>query len=395
MPGFRNAIKNIDWLFLLLIVLLLAVNLVILKSASANVEASDELYYVKKQLLWMGVGFAAMIMAAAFNYAYFQKFYWIIYGVSVALLIGVFFAPEKNNAHRWFDLGFMDLQPSELAKLALIIVLACFFIMRQDKIKHWLTLLVSGALTVVPMILIFKEPDLGTALVLFAIFLPMLWMAGVSPKVIIAILLIIVIVVTALFIILWDVTEGFTHLPEKENMPSYLPLEPYQLTRLIIFINPYMDPLNSGYHMIQSRVAIGSGGMTGKGYEQGTQVQGGFLPEHHTDFIFSVVGEELGFVGASVVLGLYLLVLLRAAWIAFRARDLLGSLIVTGVVAMLAFQILVNVGMTIGIMPVTGIPLPLLSYGGSGMIINMAALGLVMGVNMRREHVMFFGEGTA
>ncbi|MCL2678431.1 MAG: rod shape-determining protein RodA [Clostridiales bacterium] len=391
MPGFRSAIRNTDWLFVFLIALLLAVNLAVLKSASANVIAGNELYFFKRQLIWVVVGFAALFAAAFFDYEQFQRFFGVLYGGSLLLLIAVFFAQAKNNAHRWFNLGFMDFQPSELAKLALIIALACFFVLRQDKIKHWSTWLIAGALTVVPMLLIFKEPDLGTALVLFAVFLPMLWMAGVPPKVIIAILLVIVIVLAALFIIFWDITEGFTVLPEKSAMPSYLPLEQYQLKRLIIFINPDMDPLDSGYHMIQSRVAIGSGGLYGKGFEQGTQVQGGFLPEHHTDFIFSVVGEELGFVGASVVLGLYLLVLLRAIWIAFRAKDLLGSLIATGVVAMLAFQIMVNVGMTIGIMPVTGIPLPLLSYGGSGMIVNMTALGLVLGVNMRRKQTLFFG----
>lgn len=384
MPGFRSAIKNIDWLFILLISLLLAVNLMLLKSASANVVTGDALYLVKRQLLWAGVGFALMLAVAFFDYTQFKRFFWFIYGGSVLLLVAVFFAPAKNDVHRWFDLGFIDLQPSELAKIALIIVLACFFVMRWDKIRHWSTLLISGALTILPMILIFKEPDLGTAVVLFAVFLPMLWMAGVSPKVIGVILLVVVIVLLALFLVLWGPTAGFTHLPAKEDMPSYLPLEPYQLTRLIIFINPYMDEFDAGYHVIQSQKAISSGGLFGKGYGQGN-----FLPEQHSDFIFSVVGEELGFFGAVFVLGLYLLVLLRALQIASKSKDLMGNLIVTGAAAMMAFQILVNVGMTVGIMPVTGIPLPLLSYGGSGMIVNMGVLGLVLAVDIRAKQGLF------
>jgi len=387
---FKSSVKNIDWLFVSLLSLLLAVNLMILKSASANVVAGDELFLVKRQLIWVGAGFAVMFAAAFFDYTRFQRFFWFIYGGSILLLIGVFFAPEKNNAHRWFDLGFMDLQPSEPAKIALIITLACFFFMRRNKIKHWSTLLISGALTVLPMILIFKQPDLGTALVLFAIFLPMLWMAGVSPKVIVVILLVILVLLLALFIILWGPTAGFTHLPEKADMPAYLPLEPYQLTRLIIFINPHMDPLDAGYHVIQSQKAISSGGLFGKGYGQGN-----FLPEQHSDFIFSVVGEELGFVGAAAVLGLYLLVLLRALQIASKSKDLVGTLIVTGAAAMMAFQILVNVGMTAGVMPVTGIPLPLLSYGGSGMIANMGVLGLVLAVDMRTKQGLYFGKRAA
>jgi rod shape determining protein RodA len=187
-----------------------------------------------------------------------------------------------------------------------------------------------------------------------------------------------------LFLALSNVTEGFSHALEEGDLPSWVPLKPYQITRLIIFINPYMDPLDAGYQMIQSEVAIGSGGLWGKGYGEGTQVQGNFLPDHHTDFIFSVIGEEFGFVGTITIMLLYLLLLLRCLYAAISARDQLGRLIASGVTAMFACQIFINIGMTIGIMPVTGITFPLLSYGGSSMMINMIALGLVFSVYARR-----------
>ena len=159
--------------------------------------------------------------------------------------------------------------------------------------------------------------------------------------------------------------------------------------RLVIFINPEMDPLDTGYHIIQSQVAIGSGGLWGKGFAQGSQVQGNFLPEHHTDFIFSVVGEEFGLIGAFVLLGVYLVILMRCVKIAFEAADLFGTLIVSGITMMFAFQVFVNIGMTIGIMPITGLPLPFMSYGGTSLMMNMLSLGLVLTINMRKEHILF------
>ena len=391
MQKIKLKIKNIDWIFLILIGLLLAYNLFILKSASANISGFAPDYHFKKQLTWVGIGFFAMIVVAFFDYKHYSKLSWLMYAFSLGLLVLVMFLPEIEETHRWIDLGFMNLQPSELTKIVLIVSYACFLISRQEKIRRFSTIALSFVYVIVPVGLILIEPDLGTSLVLFAIFIPMLWMAGVSKKVVFGILLVILLAVAAVFGVLYDMTDGYTHKISDSDIPESIPLRAYQLNRLIIFINPYMDPLNSGYHMIQSEVAIGSGGLYGKGYEQGTQVQGNFLPAHHTDFIFSVVGEELGFVGCVSLLAVYMLVLLRAVWIAFRAKDMLGTLIVTGVVAMIIFQVLVNVGMTIGIMPITGLPLPFLSYGGSSMLFNMIALGLVLGVGIHKEEPKFFG----
>jgi len=178
-------------------------------------------------------------------------------------------------------------------------------------------------------------------------------------------------------------------MPADEDIPSWMPLRAYQLIRLIIFVNPYMDPLDSGYHMIQSEVAIGSGGLWGKGYGQGTQVQGNFLPEHHTDFIFAVVGEELGFIGTSALLLLYMAFLLRILRVAKNASDLLGKIMAVGVAFMFGFQVFVNAGMSIGIMPITGLPFPFLSYGGSSMMLNMMCMGLVFSIAMRSKRELF------
>lgn len=295
--------------------------------------------------------------------------------------------PEQKGAHRWYDLGFMDFQPSELAKVVMIVCFASFLSRKEEEMDRWRNFFLSVAIMGLPMVLILIEPDLGTSLVFIAIFFAMLWVGGFPVKRMLILLLIVVALIAFIFGVLYVATDGWQHIPEE--LPIPLPLEPYQFTRLIIFMNPDMDPLNSGYHMIQSMVAIGSGGLWGKGFGNGSQVQGNFLPEHHTDFIFSAIGEEFGLVGCLVILGLYLLLLSRALRIAIRAKDSLGTLIVTGVVTMFTFQILVNVGMTIGIMPVTGLPLPLLSYGGSSMMVNTMALGLIFSINLRDREILF------
>jgi rod shape determining protein RodA len=229
------------------------------------------------------------------------------------------------------------------------------------------------------MLLILRQPDLGTSLVLMAILFGMLYVGGINTRIILTILgggfLLVGVVLYAHF-----------------NFGLPIPLQDYQLQRLVVFLNPYNDGqggTGAGYHIIQSQIAIGSGSWWGLGYGQGSQVQLNFLPEHHTDFIFSVIGEELGFVRTVGVLGLYFLLLYRMIRIAAQAKDVFGALLVSGVASLYAFHILVNVGMTIGIMPVTGIPLPLLSYGGTSMLANMLALGIVLNVNLRRQKILF------
>ncbi len=389
MEKLHKLLKNMDWLFLGLFLIILIYNLIILKSASANVVDGQPYYYVLRQLVWMLVGLVLMVAVALVDYHQYEKLYKYFYIAINLLLILVLFLPEQKGAHRWIDLKIIDLQPSELAKVVMIIALACFLASREGEMNLLRNLGQAVAYMALPFILVLIEPDLGTSLVFIVIFLAMLWVGGVPPKIIIAVVLIGVILVLALFGFLYFATDGFTRAPEDGDLPAWIPLKGYQLTRLIIFVNPYMDPLDAGYHMIQSEVAIGSGGLTGKGYGLGSQVQGGFLPEHHTDFIFSVVGEELGVVGALAVLLLYFGLLARGLYIAYQAKDVLGTTIVTGVIAMFFFQVFVNAGMTIGVMPITGLPFPFLSYGGSGMMVNMIAMGLVFSVVLRRRSVLF------
>ena len=326
-----------------------------------------------------------------FNYRNLACYSSLAYVVVLGLLVAVLFAPHpegaSTDANRWFYISTYQLQPSELAKLVFIVVLANYLSRRQDVIHEWRTFWVSLGMAAPFMFLILIEPDLGTTMVFGFMVVVMMWLSGIPRRRMLALLAIIALLVGFVFLDLWVATDGFDHMIEE--LPVPLPMHTYQLNRLIIFINPEMDPLKEGYQIIQSKVAIGSGGLFGKGYGEGSQVQSNFVPYHHTDFIFAVVGEELGFLGALAVLLIYLLLLLRMMRIANQSADLFGSLIVSGIVAMLVFQIFVNIGMTVGIMPITGITMPFFSYGGSSLLFNMTAIGLILSVNMRREIKIF------
>lgn len=385
----KKMLKNLDLIFVGLLLLLLAVSLLVLGSASGNVIKANPLHFVQRQAIWMVLGIVVASVVAWFDYRELKKYSLPAYGLMLVLLVAVLFVPlrEGVDAARWFNIGSFSFQPSELGKLVVILTLAAYLTLRQDRITEWRTFFGALLLTCVPMFLIMIEPDLGTALVFGFIMVVMMWMSGIPKKRMLIFLLIIMLMVALVFVDLWFATDGFTHLAEE--LPVPLPLKTYQLNRLIIFVNPEMDPLNTGYHIIQSKVAIGSGGLLGKGYGEGSQVQSNFLPTHHTDFIFAVVGEELGFVGAVGVLLIYMLLLLRAVRIAMHSSDMFGTLIVAGIVAMFLFQVYINIGMTIGIMPITGLPLPFFSYGGTSLLINMLAVGMILSVNMRREIKLF------
>lgn len=385
----KKMLKNLDWIFVGLLLLLLAVSLLVLGSASGNVIKADPMHFVQRQAVWMVLGIVVASFVAWFDYRELKKYILPVYGLMLLLLVGVLFVPlrEGVDAARWYNIGSFSFQPSELGKLVVIVTLAAYLTMRQDRITEWRTFFGAMLLTCVPMLLIVIEPDLGTSLVFGFVMVAMMWMSGIPKKRMLIFMLIILLMVAFVFVDLWFATDGFTHLADE--LPVPLPLKTYQLNRLIIFVNPDMDPLNTGYHIIQSKVAIGSGGLLGKGYGEGSQVQSNFLPTHHTDFIFAVVGEELGFIGAIGVLLIYMLLLLRAVRIAVQASDMFGTLIVSGIVAMFLFQVYINIGMTIGIMPITGLPLPFFSYGGTSLLINMLAVGLILSVNMRREIKLF------
>jgi rod shape determining protein RodA len=330
--------------------------------------------------MWILVGVLGCIIVAAIDYTRLRRFSWHIYGLSLLLLLGVLaYGSVIHGTQGWFQFGSFQFQPAEFVKVTMIICFADFLVQRQGKLSNLRELLPAFLYMGLPVLLIIAQPDLGTSLVFIAIMLGMLYVGGANAK------------------LLGGITFGgisavIAWIWAHFRFGVYIPLADYQLRRFIVFINPYNDGMGGrgdGYQIIQSKVAIGSGGLFGKGLGEGSQIQLNFLPEHHTDFIFSVVGEELGFIGGALLLILYFILLFRMNNIALKAKDNYGTLLVAGVASMLAFHILVNVGMTMGIMPITGIPLPFVSYGGSSMLSSMLALGLVISVNLRRQQIPF------
>lgn len=283
---------------------------------------------------------------------------------------------EAMGAQRWIQLGPFSFQPSEFAKIMLIVTFAGYLSSREGKLYRFRDLLPCFCYVGVPMLLVLVQPDLGTSLVFIAIMFGMLYAAGARPALLAGIM------GSGIAVVVGSV---WAHL----KFGTWIPLHDYQLNRLTIFLDPWKDFQGAGYHMIQSQIAIGSSGLTGKGLLRGSQSIGQFLPIPESDFIFSVLSEQFGFLGAVFLLSLYFVLLYRVLKVSGDARDTFGMLLVVGVASMFGFHILVNVGMTMGIMPVTGLPLPLFSYGGSNMIVNLLALGLVLNVCMRREKILF------
>jgi len=385
---YRRMLRNIDVLFIIFLFLLLASSLIIQSTASYNVIESKPYHYLKIQALWIGTGLVWCTIIALIDYQKFRRFSWWIYGFNIALLLADFaFGESAKGAQRWIPItSTQNIQPSEFAKIFIIVTFADFLAKRQGKLNRFRDFIPPFLYILVPMLLILKQPDLGTTLVFVAIFIGMMFVAGANPWKFGGLILGVGAVGGVIL---------YAHL--GENVPGWLaflksvplPLHDYQLKRLTVFLDPASDISGDGYQIIQSIWAIGSGGFLGKGYRQGTQAQLDFLPEHHTDFIFSVVGEEFGFVGTITLLFFFFVFLLRAINIGMKAKDVYGTLIVAGIVSMFTFHILVNVGMTSGIMPVTGIPLPLISYGGSAMWSNLMSIGFLLSINLRRQRLMF------
>lgn len=358
----RFPLRKVDKLLLFSAVALAAFGVLMIYSATRAKEPST--YYLKRQLMYFLVGVLLMVLGASFDYRKIMPYSKIIYGITLLLLAVVFVFPETGGAHRWISLGFFDFQPSELAKLVTILMLATFIADRRMEIGSNKDFLLALGIAGAPMVLIFLEPDLGIAISIFVVTIGMLLVGGARLR---QVLILGVSTMAALVVAIQF------HL-----------FKTYQLNRLLVFIKPGMDPLFAGYNLAQSKIAIGSGQLLGKGLFQGTQTNLNFLPANYTDFIFSVVGEELGFLGCSMVLVLFAILLWRAFKISMTARDAFGTMLGLGIVMMLLFQITVNIGMTMGIMPVTGITLPFLSYGGSSLLINFLCVGLLLNIGIRR-----------
>lgn len=365
----RRLLRKIDYTIIIVVILITSISLLVISSAvHVNLpENRAYFYYVKMQFIWFLLGLVVMTAVTAVDYHTLERFSTIIYIGNLVFLIAVFLFPPVNGSQRWIRLGGSSLQPSEFAKVSLIITLAKLLSKKQENLSDFKSLIPVLAHVGLPMLIIMKQPDLGTSLVLIAILGGMLFMGGISYK-----------------LLGYMAAAGLVAAPVLWNF-----MEDYQKNRILVFLNPEMDRLGSGYNVIQSMIAVGSGKLLGKGLFQGTQNQLNFLPEQHTDFIFSVLGEEFGFLGALVLLILYFILIMRCINIAVSARDTYGMLIIAGVVTMFTFHILVNIGMTTGIMPVTGLPLPFMSYGGSAFLSNMIAVGLVLNIGMRRQKIRF------
>lgn len=322
----------------------------------------------RNQLLFAVMGVAGLAAATIIDYRLWSRLAGIAYGISLLLLILVDVAGQTAlGAQRWIDIGFFRFQPSEMVKIVLIIVLAKLLSENYDRLEQPKHLLQSILLTALPVGLVLTQPDLGTALVLMAIWFMMILVSPIPKG-----------YVLALFV------TGLLLLPVGMHF-----LQPYQRDRLTVFINPAADPLGRGFNVVQASIAVGSGQMFGRGLAAGSQSQLNFLPSQHTDFIFAVLAEKLGFVGASLILALFTLLISRMIIIAYRSRDRFGMFIAVGVATMFMFHVLVNVGMNMGIMPVTGIPLPFISYGGTSLIVALGAIGLVESIAVRHKKISF------
>jgi len=357
----RRLFTHFDWIILAVIVGLIAIGFASIYSAT---HAQMPSVY-RKDVYWMGIGAALMLLAIIVNYQYLERTAYFIYGASILLLISVFFIGSSfGGAKRWISLGFFSLQPSEFAKIALIITLARYFNQKMvpDRGMGMKDLVAPGLLMTLPFLLIAKQPDLGTGIVIWMIFWSMAFIVKIRTRVIAGL--------AALFAAIAPIGWMF--------------LKDYQKARLTSFMNPEADPLGSGYHVMQSKIAIGSGGLLGKGFTEGTQGKLMFLPEHHTDFIFASFAEEWGLLGGIIVLGLFLALVVSGLNTAASSKDRFGFLLAFGITSMFFWQIAINLGMVMGLLPVVGVPLPFISYGGSFLITSMIAAGVLLNINMRR-----------
>lgn len=360
----RRLLTNIDWMLLGFVVAVCLLGILNIYSATLSYKITGAPYYIK-QLNWLCFGLTVVLVVSSVDYHLYEDFSYWLYGFLVVLLLAVLmFGRRSMGATRWLNLGLFTIQPSELMKIVIIITFARFF--NRFHPVGGLTvrnLLVPLALLGLPAALIMKQPDLGTAILVILIALSMTIYVGVRWTTLVTFALVTVPVA-------WI---GWSKL-----------LRPYQKNRVLDFLNPERSRLGSGYHIIQSKIAVGSGGITGKGFAQGTQSQLRFLPEQHTDFAFSVFAEEWGFVGCLVLILLYLSLVLWGLNIARRCNDRFGGLLAIGVTAMLFWHIVINMGMVIGMFPVVGVPMPFFSYGGTSMITSMVGIGILQSISMRR-----------
>lgn len=364
----KKMFKNFEWGILICTIILLAIGLVALFSATQNSDYEE----FKKQIMWIGISIPVIVVVILVDYEILAKISPVIYGLSLISLVAVLFTEPINGATSWFNIGPFSFQPAEFAKIAVVLFMANVMVKLQqkgrDEINRFWKLGIILATVGVPTLLIIKQPDYGTALAFLVALIFMLYVAGINKKYIItAVLLVVILVPLAYFFIL----------------PAHAK------ARIDVYLNPNLDPRGDGYNIIQSKLAIGAGQIFGMGLFKGNQTQLGYLYPKTTDFIFAVISEEMGFVVAGAIIVLYVILITKSIQVAKTAKDDLGSYIATGIVGIFFFHMLENIGMTMGLLPITGIPLPFVSYGGSSMLTNLTLIAILLNISTRRKKAMF------
>lgn len=364
----KSEIKNTEWALLIVAIILSIIGIIALFSATQETEYDE----FKKQIIWFVVSIIMMVIVTLINYETLVKLSPIFYGIFIVLLIAVLFTKPVNGATSWFDIGAFSFQPSEFAKIAVILFLAFIISKIQQRyaedINKPTRLLIILAAVALPLLLIIKQPDYGTAMAFCVALAMMLFTAGIDKKYIIGAVLIVCISIPILYNFI---------LPEHAKK------------RIDIFLNPESDPRGSGYNIIQSKLAIGAGQLTGMGLLKGNQTQLGYLYPKTTDFIFSVISEEMGFIISGTIIVLYVILVTKAIYIAKTAKDTTGSLVASGIAGVFLFHMAENIGMVMGILPITGVPLLFVSYGGSSMITSYILIGILLNISSKRQKTIF------
>ena len=366
----KRIFKNIEWGILICTILLIIIGMVALYSATQSTEFEE----LKKQIIWLIISIPVMIAVILIDYELIAKVSPIFYGIFIILLVGVLFTEPVNGATSWFNLGPLSFQPSEFAKIFVILLFSYVATKIQergkgrDEISRPTRLLLALSVIIVPVLLILKQPDYGTAAAFLVATILMLFVAGIKKRYIFTAIVLVIIAVPLLY---------FFILPEHAK------------TRIDVFLNPNLDPRGSGYNVIQSKLAIGAGQLFGMGLLKGNQTQLGFLYPKTTDFIFSVIGEEMGFIATAAIVFLYVILITKAIYVAKTAKDDLGSYIAAGIAGIFLFHMLENIGMTIGLLPITGVPLPFVSYGGSALLTNLIMIAILLNISGRRQKTIF------
>ncbi len=364
----RKILKNVEWGILVCTILLVMVGIVALTSATQNSDYEE----LKKQIIWLSISIPLLIVTIFIDYEVLVKISPILYGIILVMLVGVLFTGAINGATSWFDIGAFSFQPAEFAKIIVVLFLAWLMTKIQSKGRDEINRVLKLGLIIiafaVPVFLIIEQPDYGTALAFVVAFVFMLFAGGIRKRYIISALLLVVILVPVLY---------FFVLPEHAK------------TRIDVYLNPDLDPRNAGYNIIQSKLAVGSGQLLGMGLFKGNQTQLGFLYPKTTDFIFALISEEMGFIVAAGIIILYVILITKAVYVAKTAKDDMGSYIAIGIAGILFFHMVENIGMTMGLLPITGIPLPFVSYGGSSLISNFIMIGLLLNISGRRQKAIF------